>query len=277
LKSSFDSRYAGFIAAAAVLAVVTIATTAQAVMVSNFNEAGTTVNGYQDDFNGTTLNPDWFLIDNGGNGPGLFTLSGNGTLFMNPAGGDPNKLLYNPPTPYSDTVQQILALIRVSIDEPFPSDGFRGGPTVGSNLGDGRGINLHFREPGENGPGNHFNLLDDALAWDNTISSDTWAVDNYKWLRLVQDANGTNFAKIWDAGTTPEPATFDLTWSGRFRTGLAGLTTNSLFGQGVFEVDYVLIQADGLPSIKVAVPEPGSALLLGLAGATLGLRRRRNV
>ncbi|MEO7987743.1 MAG: hypothetical protein ABI766_14525, partial [Gemmatimonadales bacterium] len=81
----------------ATVALVAFAGTTQAVLVSNFNEAGTTVNGYQDDFNGATLNPDWFLYDGGGNGPDLFMLSGNGTLLLNPAAGDPNKLLYNPP------------------------------------------------------------------------------------------------------------------------------------------------------------------------------------
>jgi hypothetical protein len=283
LKSPLDSPASGFTIAKAVLALVTLiagAGTTHAVLVSNFNEAGTTVNGYQDDFNGTTLNPDWLLFDGGGNGPDMFMLSGNGTLMMNPAALDPNKLLYNPAVPYNDSVQQILALIRLTTDPPGDSDGTRGGVNVGSNVFDGQGINLHFREPNRNGPGNHFNLLDDLRAWgpntDPNLGGDTWTEGSYKWLRLVQDANGTDFAKIWDAGTTPEPADFDLSWSGRGRTGLAGLTTNSLGGQAVFEVDYVLIQADGLPSIKVAVPEPASALLLGLAGTMLGLRRRCN-
>jgi hypothetical protein len=264
------------------LAMVAFATPVHAVLVGNFNEAGSFVNGYQDDFDGTTLNPDWFLLDRGvpPNGPGLFTLTGNGTLLMNPALGDPNKLLYNPATPYSDSVQEVLALIRVVTDPAGTNDGFRGGVNVASNLGDGQGINLHFREPGQQGPGNHFNLLDDQRAWgpftDPNSGGATWAEGSYKWLRLVQDVNGLDFGKIWDAGGTPEPANFDLTWDSRFRAGLAGLTTNSIGGQAVLEVDYVLIKADGLPVIKVAIPEPASAFLLGLAGAMLGLRRRRD-
>jgi hypothetical protein len=245
------------------LAFVASTTPAHAVLVGNFNEAGSFVNGYQDDFNGTTLNPDWFLFDGGGNGAGLFTLTGNGTLLMNPANGDPNKLLYNPATPYSDSVQEILALIRMVTDPPGSTDGVRGGVNVASNLGDGQGLNLHFREPGQNGNGNHFNLLDDLRAWgpatDPNSGQPTWAQGSYKWLRLTQDVDGNVFGKIWDGGGTPEPANADLVWSSRFRTGLAGLTTNSIAGQAVLEVDYVLIKADGLPAIRVAVPEPAAS------------------
>ena len=273
------SRHVPFTAITAALAIIASAASAHAVIVTNFNESGTTVNGYQDDFDGLTLNPDWFHFDGGGNGPGVFTLTGGGTLLMNPAAGDPNKLFYNPLTVYSDAVQEILALIRVVTDPLGESDGFRGGVTVGSNNFDGQGINLHFREPGQNGNGYHFNLLDDLRAWgpstDPNIGGDTWAEGEYKWLRLLQNSNGINFAKVWDAGTTPEPTNFDLSWTGRGRLGLAGLVTNSIGGQGVLEVDYVLIKADGLPPINVAVPEPGNVLLLSLGSGLLALRRSR--
>ena len=266
-----------FAAGTLLLGTLCFTQTSNALLFTNFNEFGTTVNGYQDDFTGTALNPDWLLYDGGGNGPGLFTLSGTGSLFMNPANGDPNKLLYNPASGYDNSVQEVLALIRVSTDGPN-ADGFRGGVASVSNPGDGQGINLLIRQPGQNGPGNHFNLLDDARAWgpftDPNAGGDTWAVGQYKWLRLSQDAAGDNVGKIWDAGSTPEPAGFDLSWSGRGRAGLAGLATNSIGGAGTFEVDYVLIKAAGLPSIR-AVPEPSSALLLALAGALVGMRRRR--
>jgi hypothetical protein len=67
----------------------------RAVLFSNFAEAGTTVNGYQDDFNGGTLNSSWVEIDGGNDDGPLFQLSGIGSLTMLPAAGDPNKLLYN--------------------------------------------------------------------------------------------------------------------------------------------------------------------------------------
>jgi hypothetical protein len=278
MKLPLSSRHVHFPAAVAVLAIVAFASTAQALLFTNFNEFGATVNGYQDDFNGTTLNPAWFVFDGGNDDPSLFSLSGTGSLFMNPAFGDPNKLLYNPLSGYNDTVQEVLALVRVATDAA-DVDGFRGGVATVSNLGDGQGINLLIRQPGQNGPGNHFNLLDDARAWgpntDPGAGGDTWAAGDYKWLRLIQDIDGNNFGKIWDAGSTPEPASFDLSWSGRGRSGLAGLTTNSIGGGGTFEVDYVLIKADGLPSVRV-VPEPASALLLGFGSGILGLRRHRD-
>ena len=269
-------RLARFTQGLALLAALAFAEPVQALIFNNFSEFNTTVNGYQDDFNGNTLNPDWFLY-NGGGSPSLFTLSGTGSLIMNPAAGDPNKLLYNPVSGYDNNVQEVLALIRVNTDTAAV-DGFRGGVATVSNTSDGQGINLLIRQPGQNGNGNHFNLLDDARAWgpstDPNTGGDTWAVGQYMWLRLSQDAFGNNSGKIWPAGTTPEPAAFDLNWSGRGRSGLAGLTTNSINGAGVFEVDYVLIKAAGLPAIK-AVPEPSGALLLGLAGGILAVRRRR--
>jgi hypothetical protein len=278
MKRSLPARLAHFTKGTVLLAALAFTATAQALSFTNFDEFGTTVNGYQDDFNGSTLNPDWLTFDGPpGVDSGLFTLSGTGTLFMNPATGDPNKLLYNPASGYDSVTQEVLALIRVAADNTNV-DGFRGGVASVSNLGDGQGINLLIRQPGQNGNGNHFNLLDDARAWgpstDPNSGGDTWGAGTYQWMRLAQDAFGNNSAKIWPAGATPEPAGFDLTWSGRGRAGLAGLTTNSIGGGGTFEVDYVLIKAGGLPSVQV-VPEPSGALLLGLASGMLGLRRRR--
>ncbi|MEO8351278.1 MAG: hypothetical protein ABI680_06065 [Chthoniobacteraceae bacterium] len=40
------------------IALLFTAASAHAVLFDNFNEAGSTVNGYQDDFTGTSLNPD---------------------------------------------------------------------------------------------------------------------------------------------------------------------------------------------------------------------------
>ena len=54
---------------------------------------------------------------------------------------------------------------------------------------------------------------------------------------------------------TPEPSNWQLSWnyipSRTVRSGYAGITGSSIDGVGNFEVDYILIKADGLPSISV--------------------------
>ncbi|MGI8603165.1 MAG: PEP-CTERM sorting domain-containing protein [Verrucomicrobiales bacterium] len=282
MKSSLSLRFSRSTAVSVLFSAFALAGTAQGVLFSNFNESGTTVNGYQDDFDGASLNPDWLEFDGNGDDGTLFALTGNGSLTMFPANGDPNKLLYNPATPYNSTVQEVVALIRVEIDSPGDTDGFRGGVTTTSDTFTGQGFNLHFREPGQPGGSpfnNHFNLLNDQVAWGPFSAGDDWTVGNYKWLRIRRELNGDGFndvfGKVWDAGTSPEPAAWSITWDhDNFRAGLAGLATNSISGQGQFEVDYILIKADDLPSIDV-VPEPSSALLLGLAVTILGGRGRR--
>ena len=279
----FIPAYRASFTAGVLLTVCAFPGTARAVLFSNFNEAGTVVNGYQDDFDNRSLNPDWVEFDGNGDDPApLFSLSGSGSLTMFPANGDPNKLLYNPAAPYNATVQEVLALISVEIDPAGNTDFFRGGVTATSDLGTGQGFNLHFREPGQPGgspASNHFNLLNDTVAWGPSSAGNDWTQGPYKWLRLRRELNadGTNdvFGKIWDAGATPEPAGWTITWNhDNFRSGLAGLATNSLNGQGQFDVDYILIKADGLPVITV-VPEPSSALFLALAGLMIGQQRRR--
>jgi len=264
------------LAALSALALASLATDARAVLFSNFTEFGKTVNGYQDDFNGTTLNPSWIEHNAAPADPAHFTLSGTGSLQMHGANNDPNKLLYNPASGYNTTTQNVLALIRMTTEGPNV-DGGRGGVAAVSDSLTGQGLNLLLRQPTQNGNGNHFNLLDDARAWGPATDPDAgepgWIIGQYQWLRIVVDASGVPSGKIWSAGGTPEPAAFNLSWDARGRAGLAGLTTNSIGGANEFEVDYILIQASGLPSIAV-VPEPASAML-GLAAAAFGIIRRR--
>ena len=271
------SRFPYFAATFAALVLVSLSPRARAVLFTNFSEFGTTVNGYQDDFNGSTLDPNWLEYDGGNDDPPLFSLSGIGSLRMFAANGDPNKLLYNPAGGYNTTTQNVLALIRMTA-EGANLDGARGGIAAVSGTGDGQGLNLLLRQPGQNGNGNHFNLLDDGRAWgpgtDPTAGGAGWVIGQYQWLRLVVDSSGTPSGKIWPAGGAPEPAGFNLAWDPRARAGLAGLTTDSNGGANQFEVDYILIKASGLGSI-VVVPEPGSLGLLGLVGLGFAGRRRR--
>ncbi|OPZ31756.1 MAG: hypothetical protein BWZ02_00005 [Lentisphaerae bacterium ADurb.BinA184] len=264
----------------ACLSCVLLPLSAPAVLFTNFSESGSQVNGFQDDFDGAAFDPAWIEIRAGAAyTPGtLFSLTGAGAVQMNPATGDPNKLLLS--GTYDALSQNVLALIRVVTDPSGDTDAFRGGVTAGTVTGDSyRGICLHHREPGQGGNGNHFNLLNDGIVWgsatDPTTGGDSWTVGEWKWLRLVYDGY-TAQARIWDAGATPEPTGWDLMWSQSGRYGLAGLVTNSIGGAGVFEVDYVLIQAQGLPLITVAgIPEPATGgLLLGLA-AFAAMQRRR--
>lgn len=262
-------------------ALLLTAASSHAVLFTNFSEAGTSVPGYQDDFSSASLNPDWLELDGGDDDPNpLFELSGFGSLLMHAANGDPNKLLYNPLSGYDIFTHEILALMRIT-NSPANVDGVRGGLASVSDSFSGQGINLLFRQPGQNGADNHFNLLNDLVAWGPStdgVGTGAWTQDSYKWLRLRYSLNSDGFfdafGKMWDAGAEPEPAAFNLSWDQEGRTGLAGLTTDSIGGAAEFEVDYVLIKADGLPTVQV-VPEPASALGLGLGAIILGLRRRR--
>ena len=255
-----------------------VAQTASAAQFTNFSEYGTTVNGYQDDFTGSTLNPDWDEV--GGDAATNFTLNGSGILNMGPATGDPNKLLYNPASAYDSDDQNVLALIRVRDSNPPAGNGlWRGGVATASNPTSGPGINALFKTAGAEGPGRHVQLLNDQVAWGNQIGGDQagqfqWNVGQWYWLRLIHEGDNDATMSIWAAdNTTPESSALTTTMTNfGDRDGLAGLVTNS-GANGVFEVDYVLIQAAGLPS--TVVPEPATAGLLGLGAAGLLARRRR--
>lgn len=247
---------------------------AQAVDATNFNEAGTVVNGFQDDFSGNTLTAGWTEV--GSDAATNFALSGAGVLNLLPATGDPNKLLYNGAS-YDVDDQNILARIRVTDPNPPANNGFwRGGVATASSAANGQGINALFKTPGSEGAGNHVQLLNDTIAWGDQIPEGDfqWVVGEWYWLRLIHEGDNDATIRIWPAdNVTPESAadTVSMTNFGD-RDGLAGLVTNS-GANGTFEVDYVLIQAEGLPAITV-VPEPASIGLLALSGLGLLARRR---
>jgi hypothetical protein len=216
-------------------------------------DTGTTVSGFQDDFDGAALNPNWAV-----RGASVYTLSG-GMLRVTSTTGDPNHLLYEL-AGYNNSVQEVLARIRVT---NFGSgDGPRAGVSAAVDTATSQGINLMFRD--EPNPGQrHFEFLDDARVWGTELAF-AWQNNTWYWLRLRHDPNaaslgGVNdvFGKIWLAdGSQAEPAawqfTYDYTPGRSARTGFAGLAATSAGGTAEFDVDYALIKAAGLPNIVVA-------------------------
>ncbi|MBI2950169.1 MAG: hypothetical protein HYY23_21245, partial [Verrucomicrobia bacterium] len=241
------------------------------------SDFGLVVNGYQDDFTASALNPNWKAR---GPSPNIYSLT-NGALRVVSAAGDPNHLVYE--GPYSSTTQEVLARIRVL--QFGTGDPARAGIGTAVNT-NSQGINLHFRDLNQNAGGvsingRHIRLLDDNRAWGpgfdfRPVGTNRWTTNTWYWLRLRHEVNlGTGqpdaFGKAWLAdGTTPEPSDWQVRWdiypAAAPRTGFglfAGITGGSINGISVFEVDYVLIKAEGLPGINV---ESGAFALLGNRG-----------
>ncbi|MBI5384085.1 MAG: lamin tail domain-containing protein [Verrucomicrobia bacterium] len=216
-------------------------------------DVGTTVSGFQDDFDGASLGGNWAV-----RGANVFTVSG-GMLHVANASGDPNHLLCESPG-YNNTVQEVLARLRVT--NFGTGDPARAGVSAGVDPSTSQGLNWHFRD--EPSPGQrHLELLDDSRAWGPELAF-AWANNVWYWVRLRHEPNapsqgGANdvFAKIWLAdGSVPEPAVWQLAWdytpARTTRAGFAGITAGSLNGVAEFDVDYVLIKASGLPNVVVA-------------------------
>jgi hypothetical protein len=230
-------------------------------------DMGTTVNGFQDDFDGSVLGLNWMV-----GGANVFSLT-NGHLHVSPADGDPNHLLYEQPG-YDTTTQEVLVRMRVN---NFSTGQYaRGGVGVGVDAASSQGINFTFRDYDDGGQtGKHMAFLNDFVAW-GPGEAFSWQTNVWYWIRLRQEPNavsqgGVNdvFAKIWPAdGTVPEPADWQLTWNytpeTAARNGYAGIMAGSealsLGARSEFDVDYILIKATGLPAIVVApgafVPVP---------------------
>ena len=231
-------------------------------------ENGQIVNGFQDSFNGPARDPRWVPFGTGGD---LYQQA-NGVLHVTVRSGDPNHLLYVAPG-YSSGVQEVLARIRVT--DFGTGDPPRAGIGVGvdtSPAQSNRGLNLLFRDyTQDNVPGRQFKFLDDLRSWGppglRNVPGQTalgWQANTWYWLRVRLDPkmDGVNdlFGRVWAAdGVTPEPSEWQMTWTDSsvpklpkpLRSGYAGITGSSINGVAEFDVDYILIKAAGLPSIKV--------------------------
>ena len=214
---------------------------------------GQTVTGFQDDFTGATRDPNWVAVppekDNYDQANGVLTVTVIGE------GAFDTHLLYEAPG-YDDTVQEVLARIRVT---SFGlGDAARCGAAVAVDPESSQGINLHFRDHAQDGlQGRQFKLLDDRRAWGPRGLDIKWEDNAWYWLRLRQTGPGTDAAnniqgKVWLAdGSVPEPGNWQLNWRRSGRTGFAGIVGSSIGGVSEYEVDYILIKAEGLPAIKV--------------------------
>jgi hypothetical protein len=223
---------------------------------------GQTVNGYQEQFNGTTLSSDWTVVDNGTTA-NVYTLNGKGVLQVATCALDPNHLLLTGPT-YDHSNQEVLARFRVT--NFGTGDGPRGGIGVAVTSAAGgdfsRGINLHFRDYTGSSDGGaltdkHLRFLDDLRSWGNVLDYQ-WAQGAWYWMRVAytNSTTATAYGKIWAAdGLTPEPTDWQVTWTDTqspARTGFVGITAGSNSGQAGFECDYFLLKSVGLPSVTVA-------------------------
>ncbi|MBI4657794.1 MAG: hypothetical protein HY735_02905, partial [Verrucomicrobia bacterium] len=241
---------------------------------------GQFLNAYQDEFSGTTLNPNWKAR---GPSTNIYSLT-NGYLRVVTAGGDPNHLLYER-SGYNPTNQEVLARIRIAAfgtgDPP------RAGIGVGVST-NSQGMNLHFRDLNQNAGGvsingRHVRLLDDNRAWGpgfdfRPVGANRWVTNTWYWLRLRQQVDLASgradaFGKAWLAdGLTPEPVDWQTSWdrypADTVRSGFAGITASSLNGVSIFDVDYILIKAPGLNTIQAGGSDVSPRTALLVTGAT---------
>ncbi len=216
-------------------------------------EMGTTVSGFQDDFNEPTRDPNWLAI-----GPDVYAQAG-GFLNLGAGNGDPNHLIYANPA-YNGSTQEVLARIKMA-NVNLQQDAFAGialGVPINSwSLPVRGGLNLNLLNPGAyGGPGQrHFRFLSDYTEFGPSLNT-AWTTNVWYWARLLQSPSGSGpdaFAKVWLAdGDTPEPTAWQVTWDfSPARSGYAGFRAGIL-GAGIIsdcQVDYVLIKASGLPVI----------------------------
>jgi hypothetical protein len=239
-------------------------------------EFGTTVNGYQDDFTGASLNTNWVTVPSDPAVLAQFTQA-NGMLTFatdtNVGGYDPEHLLYEPATPYDSANQEVLARIRINSAYP-PDAEVRVGVGAlcdpASSPVPGLGAEAVF----DDWPyGFAYNgvmavdLVDYQFA--NVVENVTSAgpaptnaiyvqYGQWYWIREKCTSGNHIAVKFWPAdGVTPEPATFpqqDGFTPSKDSPLYAGISAASAGAVENFDVDYILIKAAGLPSISVTPP-----------------------
>ncbi|MDE3067351.1 MAG: alpha-galactosidase [Verrucomicrobiota bacterium] len=223
-------------------------------------EMGTVIHGFQDDFDSPNRNPDWIP-----QGPDVYFQS-DGTLNVSSGGGDPNDLIYANPA-YGGANETILARLRItgtSAQQTAFAGVAVGVPTNSLSASPPGGMNLLLLNPGAyGGPASNYEaFLDDYIAFGPALSF-SWQTNVWYWLRLQQETDAATghtvaYAKIWPAdGDTSEPTNWQQSYDyspsvSNPRSGFAGFRAGILDSSNNFcnfQVDYVLIEADGLPGI----------------------------
>lgn len=209
-------------------------------------EAGALINGWQQDFS-EPMGTNWLARSQ----PGAFQQIG-GSLRAGPA--TESSMLLAAATA-SAVNRELLARVRVLSSSPSPN--WVGGLLVGSGDHESESCAVLFRRDA---------ALDTQLGV--ILSGDSfgpflphaWKTNQWYWLRIKhapQESHGYAdvYARLWPAdGESPEPPGW-TTWRDYFpSTGLIGGEPGIMAGQGVFEVDYLLVRFDEAPSIRAQPP-----------------------
>ncbi len=232
--------------------IVPNATIAIDLSVAVPSEFGQTIACFQDDFSGAVRDPHWRSVPTDKDG---YTQT-NGLLEVSAKGGDVSHLLYIGPGCQAAT-QEVLTRIRVNV---FPAHRKAcAGIGLGIDAETGEGLNLSFRDGNQSGVfGRQITLLDDRLGWGPPVLDIPWANRVWYWLRLRQAGSrapgqANIHCKFWKAdGTVPEPPDWQFHWEQTARTGCAGILGPNATVPAEFEIDYILLKAEGLPQTKVS-------------------------
>lgn len=232
-------------------------------------ESGALLRGWQQDF-AEPLGTNWIVI-----GHSNAFRQANGILSTGPQQEGPSLMLA---TVQDGGTHSMEMLARVRAASPGFTPNWLGGISLATDPLTGNGFAALFRrDPQEN---TSFGLISSGDNFGPFLPT-LWQSNRWYWLRLRHEPNLlTNYpdlwARLWPAdGETPEPQAW-TTWRDYYPTenavvGLPGIVA----GQGLFEIDWLLLKAEALPEIVARPPaqKPAHISLTPVAvSATTGLR-----
>jgi len=233
------------------------------------SESGAWLRGWQQDFL-DPLGTNWFVI-----GRSNTFRQANGVLSAGPEQEGPSMLLAAPP--YSGTNSlELLARVRPVSSGATPN--WVGGIAAVTEPGTRGGYAALFRRD-FNGD-TSFGLISSGDNYGPFLPV-TWQSNRWYWLRLRHEPNALTgypdlWARLWPAdGETPEPAAW-TTWRDYYPAGnaIAG-PPGIVSGQGLLEIDWLLLKADALSEITARPPalKPAHVTLVPMAQGTDGTLR----